>query len=327
MRTSLEMKRNFTIYLDQNLLGHLRAGEPKNEKLSRVLSDFRERGGIFVYSDVHVEECRAFYDPEQYVRVLDEIGAYYIEPTNNLEENFAVSSGKAADLLLSEPDFASKSLALLRNQMTLSQFALGWLGEVEADELKRELVADIDLWATEVERETFGTMTASSIREQLLGPLSSLDLNQLRHESLAQQPQTEREWNERFSKIDRLTPHEVVHFIFSEIGHEASQYLSGKFPENTWPNGPYREKGALTGLTFLLFTQGVGRDSKVKRGSQSERRKRLRAQFRDCQHIEEAARCDLFLSNDARAIDLAQAAYAYSGANTAAKQVYFQSEK
>lgn len=286
-----------------------------------MLEVFREHGAVYVYSDVHVEECRAFNEPEQYVRVISEVDGYYIQRTERSGQLREARSNMAEELILSDTDFASKCLALLNNQMVLSQYVLGWLGELEAKELMRELEADIDLWAEEVERETLGLLTASSTRQQLLDPLLSLDLDKLKLEGLEQQPQTERDWNQRFSTIDKLGADEVVDFILSEIDDEAAQHLRGMFPKGVWPNSAYQEPGALTGLAFFLFAHGVGRDSKVKRGRQPNRRKRFQAQFRDCRHIEEAAGSDLFLSADAGAIKLAQAAYAYAGVSTLAKQV------
>jgi len=317
----LEDSVKFTVYLDQNIIGHLREGESAKEELSKVLERFRELGAAFVYSDIHVEECRAFYQPEQYVRVLDEIDAYYIQPIESGEKHFYIKSNMAGDLVQSEPDFASKSVAFLSNQMKIVQFALGWLGELEAEELMRELEVEIDLWLDELDRETYGLCDTVQIRQQLFEPLCSLDINTLKQEGLEQQPQTDSEWNKRFSQIDKLPAAEVADFILEEIGPDTAEHLRSIFPKKTWPDAVYLENGTLTGLSFFLFTQGVGRDRSVKSGSQLKRRKRFRAQFRDCQHIEAAARCALFLSSDSRDVTLAQAAYAYAGVKTIAKHV------
>lgn len=322
----MEETRNFTIYLDQNIISHLREGQPASEELLSALKKFQKCGAIIVYSNIHVEECRAFHEPEQFVGVLDAIDGHYIQPSERLGLQFEIRPNIAKDLLLSEADFAGKSLALLSNQMLLSQYALAWLGELEAEDLKQELEADIDLWIEEFERETLGLVDSSSIRQQLLDSLHSLDLDKLKHQGLELQPLSAQEWNARYSRIDQLASDEVAEFILSELGDQAAQHLSGMFPKKIWPNGTYQESGTLTGLTFFLFTQGVGRDRGVKSGSQSNRRKRFQAQFRDCQHIEEAARCGLFLSNDAGAIQLAKAAYAYAGVKTSVKHVFINLE-
>lgn len=80
----IRKKRSLTIYLDQNIYSGLREDNAAKEALSKVLQTFRKSGAIFVYSDVHVEECRAFYAPEQCVRVIDEWDGYYIQPAERL---------------------------------------------------------------------------------------------------------------------------------------------------------------------------------------------------------------------------------------------------
>ncbi|SFL26521.1 hypothetical protein SAMN04488518_1356 [Pseudovibrio ascidiaceicola] len=315
----MEDKRKFIIYLDQNILSNLREGEPARDELLRTLKHYQKHEPIFVYSQVHVEECRAFHDPDQFVRVIDEIKGFYIQPSERFEHNFEISPNRAKDLMLSKPDLASKAQEYISELLVLAQYVVGWLGKLESKELQQELEKSIDLLVPELQRETFGLLDVVSFRQILLESLRSIDLDKHKSDALHQQPQTTCEWNERFNQIDNLASDNVVEFIFSELGDEAKRRLIDTFPQKNWPNGPYANNGALVGLTFLLFTQGVGRDPKVKKGNQSTRRKRFRAQFRDCRHIEEAARCDLFLSNDSGAIKLAQAAYAYAGVSTEAR--------
>lgn len=156
----------------------------------------------------------------------------------------------ANQLIMSETDFATKCVALMKTHWVLSQYGLGWLGELEAQELIGEIEADIDLWVEEAERETSGLFSASSARQQLLGPLLALDLDKLKREGLEQRPQTEREWNQKFSKIDKLGPDEVVDFVLSEVDEDSAQYLRCMCPKGAWSNGACQEYGALTGLVF-----------------------------------------------------------------------------
>lgn len=255
------------------------------------------------------------------MRVLEKIDAYYLPPTERSEKSFTIKPNMARGLILGETDFVTESLELLNSLTVLTQYVLGWLGDLDAEDLKRELTTEFNSWIDKVERETQGLADTSSMRNQLMEPLRSLNLNQLKNQSLEQQPKTGGEWNQRFSRIDNTAPEEVANLIFSELGNTAARQLRGMFPKKNWPNGAYEHNGALTGLAFFLFTQGVGRDRTVKRGSQSNRRKRLRAQFRDCRHIAEAARCDMLLSIDGRAITLAKAVYAHAGVNTFSGQV------
>lgn len=315
-----------TLYLDQNIISHLREGEPAKEELSSLLRDFQQRGMIIVYSDVHVEECRSFAHPGQYVDILDTFDAYYLHPAYRLGQSREAETNMASELILRETDFSEKSLGLLNNTMTLIQYGLGWLGELEAEELIRELKTEVEHWAEQCERETMGFMSASSVRRQLLESLFSVDLESIKREDIAQQPKTDREWIHRFSRLDSLGAEDVAEFIFSEIDQHAAQQIRSMFAKEAYQNGAYQERGSLVGLAFFLFTQGVGRDSKVKKGSQENRRKRFQAQYRDCRHIEEAASCDIFLSLDASAISLAQATYAYAGVRTMARRLIIRPE-
>lgn len=314
-------KSHLTIYLDQNILSDLLDGAPNKAKVENTLNYLREKGAVYVYSDVHVEECRAFYEPEQFVRVIEELNGFYVPARGGQRQEREPKPNMAEDLLLREADFETECRAMLNNLLLLSQYMLGWLGELEANELMHELKEGIDAWANKVERETQGIFKASLAREQLLEPLLSIDLEKQKRKGTELQPRTEREWNQRFSKIDAAKSAEIVEFIFSIVDDKAAQHLWRMYPKGTWPHGTYNVQGTLTGLTFFLFTQGVGRDSKVKSGNQTKRRKRFEAQFRDCRHIEEAAGCSVFLSRDRPAIKLAQAVYNYTGVGTVAKEV------
>ena len=239
-----------------------------------------------------------------------------MKPSSNLEHSFDVTSGAADELILTRLDFTDKCMAFLSGQLTVMQFIVGWLGGLEAGELIMELEEEIEAWLREVNEETSGFADVEGFRRLLLQSLHSLDLETLKSEAQSQQPRSENEWNKRFSQIDKLKPEDVASFVFSILGDDTSEQLARMFPRKSWPAGPYGEAGTLTSLALLLFTQGVGRDSGVRRKGQSHRRKRFQAQFRDCRHIEQASRCSLFLSNDSGAIALAKAVYSHAGVNT-----------
>lgn len=310
-----------TIYLDQNLLGDLLDGAPAKSKVENALAYFREKGAVYVYSDVHVEECRAFYEPKQFVQVIRELNGYYLPSKGEQVHDRVAKPNMAKELLLRESDFEEECVIWLNHHLLISQYMLGWLGELEAKELVNEIGTGIDIWAAKAERETQGLFKASIAREQLLDAFLSIDLDKLKREGFEIQPRTEREWNQRFSLIDATKPEDIVELVFSLIDDEAAQYLRRMFPKGAWPHGAYHEPGTLTGLAFFLFCQGVGRDSKVKSGTQTRRRNRFLAQYRDCRHIEEAASCSVLLSRDRRAIKLARAVYCYAGVETVAKEV------
>jgi hypothetical protein len=61
---------------------------------------------------------------------------------------------------------------------------------------------------------------------------------------------------------------------------------------------------------------GLVRDRRVKKGSTESRMQHFRGQFRDGVHIENAARCAVFITCDKGAARLARALYAYTGIET-----------
>src|SRR3990167_5012200 len=69
--------------------------------------------------------------------------------------------------------------------------------------------------------------------------------------------------------------------------------------------------GDLAGFVMLLFALGLVKGKGVLAGKQQERK--FSAQFRDAMHIEEASRCDCFITYDKDASDLAAATFSYAG--------------
>ncbi len=314
----------FSVYLDQNLLGHLIHGAAARQELLAYLNKLKDRGAVFVYSNVHVEECRAYAKPEEYADVLDEIQGHHILPNNHLPQGLQTELGSAHDLILKEENFAEKSTALLDEINLISQFCLGWLGEADAADLKDELALKIEYWAQEVERETLGLVQSSRVSEEMLTSLNSLDIAKIKQDGQIQYALTNREWTAIRGQLDVLVPEQVADFVFSKLDEKTQTYLLDMFPKVSGRNGEYLQSGTLTGLAFLLFIRGVGWDGRVRRNTQMKRRKRFQAQLRDCRHIEEAAFCHCFLSDDEGAVKLAKATYAHAGISTLVKRVIVQ---
>jgi len=71
------------------------------------------------------------------------------------------------------------------------------------------------------------------------------------------------------------------------------------------------ENGEMTGFAQTLFSLGLTKRKGIFSGSRQE--KKFAAQFRDAMHIEEASRCDYFITFDQGASELAAASFAYAG--------------
>ena len=72
--------------------------------------------------------------------------------------------------------------------------------------------------------------------------------------------------------------------------------------------------GEITGFAFYLFSLGL--ISRKGKFSGSRQLQKFNAQFRDALHIEEASRCDVFLTFDKDASDLAASTLSYAGFST-----------
>ncbi|MEP3783914.1 hypothetical protein [Ascidiaceihabitans sp.] len=314
----MEESQRFSVYLDQNILSHLREGEPHRDAIMTMLDSLKSKGGHLVYSRIHIEECRAFHQSEQFIQVLNAIGGLYIVPEVTFNQQLLLRPNAAEGLLRGEDDFAAKSIQFLNDNLLLSQYAFGWLGALDASDLKNDMQNEIDLWVDALKREPLGLLDTQSILQQLSDNLQSIDLNRLRYEAKQAQLETDAEWNQRYSELDGTPNADLVEHVLSYMDKKSQHIVSDMFPKSNWPEGAYQEAGTLAGLCILLFSQGVGRNRKVKSGKLEKRKKHFLTQFRDCCHIEEAARCHFFVSEDAGAIKLAQAVYAHAGVSTQA---------
>jgi hypothetical protein len=104
--------------------------------------------------------------------------------------------------------------------------------------------------------------------------------------------------------------------MFSCLDERDRTALEKQFPQGFWSELDGRETGALAGLAFMLFMCGLVRDKRVKKGSTERRAQHFLGQFRDGVHIENAARCAVFITCDKGAARLARALYAYAGVKT-----------
>jgi hypothetical protein len=119
-----------------------------------------------------------------------------------------------------------------------------------------------------------------------------------------------------FAQLDEVPDEQAVSFLFSCLDERDRELTQNQFPTGFWSKLEMRETGELTGLAFMLFLCGLVRDRRVKRGPNESRIQYFRGQFRDAVHIENAARCAMFITCDKGAARLARSLYAYAGVET-----------
>ncbi len=106
---------------------------------------------------------------------------------------------------------------------------------------------------------------------------------------------------------------EKVLHLLSKLEAKEQFQLTEKYPKN-FAQHRILETGELAGFALTLFGLGLTKRKGIYTGSRQTQK--FAAQFRDAQHIEEASRCDCFMTFDQGASELATSTFAYAGFQT-----------
>ena len=306
------------IYLDQNVYSRLQDDSPERVDLLRALLAIAQNNGIFVYSSVHVDECRASDRPEAFASILEELSAYFLESSDPSRSEFILTSGKARDLILAETDFLHETSRRMEDMLKPLQFAFGWLDKIDADELLSEIVSELDAFWASLAADLPATAhdALQMVKDAMAREIFDIPLQKLQEENLVWRSKLRTRLPQNYAQLDEIPASEIVPFVFSHLDASERKEIEQQFPQGFWVEPENRKAGALTGLAFLLFAMGIVRNKRVRKKDRKTREKHFLGQFRDCQHIEEGAGCAMFLTFDEGAARLAKAVYSYSGVQT-----------
>lgn len=306
------------IYLDQNVYSRLQHDDAGRARLLRCLHELAQNGMVFVYSWVHVEECRASEQPDAFSDILDELPAYFLEASDPSHSEFVLTSGRARELILAERDLADEATRRVEDMLKLSHFASGWLDEVNANGILNEITSGLDPFWASIKTELPTTMhdALRAATESLASLIQDIPLQNLREESQKWQSKLRARLPQNFAQLDAIPAKDVVAYLFSQMDDAEQRGIEQQFPPGFWLEPKNRKDNALSGFAFMLFLTGIVRDRRVGKKGRKRREKHFLGQFRDCTHIEEASRCAAFLTCDAGAARLAKAVYAYAGVPT-----------
>ncbi|MDZ4117914.1 MAG: hypothetical protein U1C69_01345 [Phaeovulum sp.] len=131
----------------------MQEGNDERQSVLDALNFLSSKGAIFVYSTIHIDECRDSDQPEAFVAIIEDISAHYLEHSSAAETQIALSPNRARGLILAEPDLADEAARMMAESLKLLQFTQGWLGDVEARALKEEIIEGIGPFWKSLENE------------------------------------------------------------------------------------------------------------------------------------------------------------------------------
>ncbi|MDO6483557.1 hypothetical protein [Shimia thalassica] len=322
-----EISEKMLVYLDQNILSNLRDGKSARGELAGLMKSLAEKGAVFVYSTTHVDECRSSNFPETFVDVLEGIPVHFMETENASDEQSILSLGRAQEMLMEPEDTSHYAKRLMEDCLRVWHFASGWLNNIEAVELKNEIVSEINkFWESLRQEVNSGLLDDRSRRkvrfvshlaqDNMVDDVKNWPVDQLAKELIEEIAELKNRLPENYAQLDEVPDEKAVSFMFSCLSCKSKEEVEERYPKGFWKTIENRNAGDLTGLAFLLFMSGLVRDKRVYTKSNNRRIQYFRAQFRDGMHIENAARCAVFITTDKGATRLSRSIYAYAGVKT-----------
>lgn len=260
------------------------------------------------FSDVHIFEMQGNH--EEYSTLLNELDAVFVRnpgqinrlynpissldpavPEERFAENFKFNSAyNAMEAMLAPIHHVLGG----RREISMEQIA----DEAEANiakELKQLLSSQSDGDHTEIWKSLEKTTASLASIEAAKG------------------------WQKRDAQVSaarlgdpmrEMDPVEKVHHVLSKLDETERPWFTELYPEK-FAQLRVLKSGELAGFALALFAMGLTKQKGFFTGSRQEQN--FAAQFRDTRHIEEASRCDVFMTYDQDARELAASTFAYAG--------------
>lgn len=297
------MKRQFVLYLDTCVFSELL--KPDAIALRQLFGASPDR---IAFSDVHIAEMRANH--KEYAILLNELDAVFVRNPGQVHgRHDRISS---LDPAVPEERFAkffdnSPAYEAIFEMLAPIHHVMGGMREKTMDQVATEtegavLNSLIKLFGSEPVGNLVDLSTALKRGTE---SLTSINVTEIR-KAVADQFSAARVGD----PMREMNPIERVHHVLSKLDQEGKRCFVDKYPEK-FAQLRVLETGDLSSFAFALFGMGLTkRKGKFTGPRQSQN---FAAQFRDSQHIEEASRCDCFITFDEDASVLAASTFAYAG--------------
>jgi hypothetical protein len=306
------MERQYLLYLDTCVFSNL-----LDPKYAGLLNALRKLPHRIAFSNAHIAEMQG--NAEGYGRLLDDLDALFVRnpgdssghyhPISSLDPADTASRFYDSDLLgFINAAFAAMCIPL--------QHFMGGRREQDIDK-----IADL----------THATMKAN-LEELLCAGTEGLitRLPERSYQQLCETTELIRSmdvldgWRQIDSQLKsarngdpmrNMSSKEKVEFLFSTVDAQMRLKFEEMYPKN-FASKRALEVGEVGGFAALLFSLGLVKRRGIFSGPSQE--KNFVAQQNDFAHIEAGSRCDVFLTFDKGASELAAASYTYAGFPTVA---------
>lgn len=301
------MERQLLAYLDNCVYSNMLKKDFKELRMS-----FSTFGHRIAFSDVHIQEMKS--NSREYADLLEELDAVFIRnPGAEHNQYHPISSIDYGEphRRFSEHIKFSPIYDAFEAMLSPMQHILGGRRE-------KNMVQIADETGCRIKR-SLGDLL-SSVGEDDSTWMSQHFFNQI--DLITEETREldgQKDWNTIESQVERarlgdpmrgMQPIERVNYIISCLEPIHRDSFLEQFPES-FAQKKVLSVGELTGFAFALFSLGLTKRKGIFSGTQQE--KMFAAQYRDAMHVEEASRCDLFVTMDKGAFDLAAATFAYAG--------------
>lgn len=297
------MKRQLVLYLDNCVFSELL--KPEATAMRR---DFGALPHRIAFSDIHIAEMRTNH--EEYTTLLNELDAVFVRNPGQVHERHDRIS--SLDPAVPEERFAnyfefSPAYEAFYEMLAPMHHLMGGGREKTMDQIAKETERAVSNSLTKLlGSELVGnSVEISNALKGATESLTSIDVSDTR-KSVEAQVSAVREGD----PMREMDPIEKVHHVLSKLGKIEQRGFLDKYPEK-FAQLRTLKTGELSGFAFALF--GMGLTKRKGKFAGSRQSQKFAAQFRDAQHIEEASRCDCFITFDQDASALAASTFAYAG--------------
>jgi hypothetical protein len=304
------MEKQLVLYLDNCVFSAML--DPNYANIRQTFANCQHR---IAFSDVHLMEMNG--EISKHAQLLEDLDAIFVrnpgEQTNLHHSICSLDFGEPRRRLSDHREFAP-AYSAFESMLSPLQHWTGGRRERNLQDIASETGDAIKEAISEL-FSPFSSLLPEHVRsslneeaDQTTEGLKLLDAENSSDWFLAQAQKAR-----AGDPMRAMDPVERVEFLFSLLDPQEVRDIEAMFPRN-FAQKRALHSGEMAAFASTLFVMGLTKRRGIFNGPRQE--KKFAAQFRDALHIEEASRCDTFVTLDRGAFELAASSLAYAGFST-----------